>query len=185
MSCLVGCCVLALLIVNHIHWLYHVTHNLVKNALLTLRNLKWSCVLVHERGCTDESEHRKSALLHLLTSCLGCAPLIGELNNESSYATSALLSQLLLVLLCLYVVERPNKETLWGSQSNKTTDICTVVNGILTELCIDTLFCPACLCLGAGLSFCLNMADSVFHVLWGDFMHFILFIRVLILPQCA
>ena len=35
---------------------------IIENVLLTLRNLKWSCVLVHERGCTDESEHQKSAL---------------------------------------------------------------------------------------------------------------------------
>ena len=59
----------SLLIVTHIHWLYHVTHTLMfwllKNGenVLTLRNLKWSCMLVLERGCTDKSEHQKSAIL--------------------------------------------------------------------------------------------------------------------------
>ena len=39
-------------------------------------------------------------------------------------------------------------------------------------------------CLG-GIPSHQKMADSVFHVLWGDFMHFILFIYMLIVPQYA
>ena len=65
----------SLFIVNCIHWFASQEHMFgllkVGECFESLRNLKWFCVLVLERGCTNESEHQKTTFLHGPSSRMG------------------------------------------------------------------------------------------------------------------